>query len=65
MATRIRQEYSGPADEVNIETDYPNYRLYAEVPINSEVNITVPPDVYRRLQQRLTFLQLAQRLKNE
>ena len=45
MATRIRQEYSGPADEVYVKTNYPNYDFYAEIPFNSEVNISVPPDV--------------------
>lgn len=65
MATRIKQQYSGPADEINVKTNYPNYDFYAEIPLNSEVEISVPPDVYKRLQQQLAYLQLVQSLRNE
>lgn len=63
MATRIKQEYSGSADDVNVKTNYPNYLFEAEIPFNSEININVPPDVYRRLQQQLAYLDLVNQMK--
>lgn len=65
MATRIEQEYSGPADEVNVNTDYPKYRFEAEIPFNSEINISVSRDTYERLQQRLAYLRLVQGISYE
>lgn len=63
MATRIKQEYSGLADEVRVKTDYPNYTFEAEIPFNSEINITVPKNVYEKIKQQLAYLDLVEQMK--
>lgn len=61
----VKQKYKGTSDKILINTDYPNYDFELEIPLNSEIEIALPEDIYNKIQRQVALYNLERIINNE